>query len=72
VTVKPSTIQIQADTTLIVLRQEGFRSLFQAAVVVPASFEAGKHLVPLTVRVPGGCALLKTVPEKVEVRIKKG
>ena len=72
VTVKPATIQIQADTTLIVLRQEGFRSLFQAAVVVPASFEAGKHLVPLTVRVPGGCALLKTVPEKVEVRIKKG
>ena len=72
VTLRPTTIQIQAETPLSVLRQKDFRTLFQAAAVAPASFKSGKHLVPVTVRVPAGCLLLKTVPEKVEVRIKKG
>lgn len=68
----PKTIQIQAETPLFILRQKDFRDLFQVSAVAPESFKPGKHLVPITVRVPEGCVLLKTVPEKVEVLIKKG
>ncbi|WP_461209258.1 CdaR family protein [Desulfocurvus sp. DL9XJH121] len=72
VSLKPTTVQIQADVPLTLLRREDFKSLFLVTAMAPASFKEGRHLVPVNLRLPEGCALRKTVPEMVEVRVKKG
>ncbi|BBD07001.1 YbbR-like domain-containing protein [Desulfovibrio ferrophilus] len=72
VTLVPRTIQIQAVVPLPLLREKEFKSLFSVSVVAPGSLKSGKHVLPVTIKAPDGCTLLKTVPEKVEVRIKKG
>lgn len=72
ITLVPRTIQIQAEVPLSVLRRDDFKDGFPASVVAPGSMKSGTHILPVSVRVPEGTVLLKTVPEKVEVRIKKG
>ncbi|MBU1001670.1 MAG: hypothetical protein KKE73_04010 [Proteobacteria bacterium] len=72
VSLVPKTIQIQAEVPLPLLRETDFKDRFPLSVVVPGSMKPGKHMLPVSVKVPEGCILLKTVPEKVEVYIKKG
>jgi len=70
-TLVPTSVQIQAEVPLSLLRQEDFKDSFPASVVAPGSLESGPHLLPVSIKMPVGSVLLKTVPEKVEVRIKK-
>lgn len=68
---KPTSVQIQADVPLVLLRDKDFRDRFTVSAVAPLSLKEGRHMLPLSVQVPDGCILHKTVPEMVEVRIKK-
>lgn len=67
----PANVQIYAKVPLPILRQEGFRDLFQAMVTLPPSAKAKRRVLPLTVTVPSGVTMSRQVPEKVEVRFKK-
>lgn len=68
----PKTIQIQAEVPLPLLREEDFKDRFPASVVAPGSLKPGTYMLPVAVKIPEGCTLVKIVPEKVEVQIKKG
>lgn len=69
--VRPSTVQIRCAVPLPLLKRDDLKSLFLAYVLLPSGLEPGKHVMPLRLNLPDGCALEKAVPEKVEVRIKK-
>lgn len=71
-TVRPHTIQIRCGVPLPILRQDDFKKDFLAYVLLPSGLEPGSHSLPLRLSLPEGCALEKVVPEKVEVRVKKG
>lgn len=70
-TVRPTTVQIRCGVPLPLLREENFRDRFMAYVLLPSNLEAGRHTLPLRLNLPKGCALEKTVPEELEVRVKK-
>ncbi len=67
--ITPGEVQIHVNMPLYLLEQENFRNYFTAIVDVSAG--AGVHILPITVKVPKYTELLKTVPEKAQVAIKK-
>ncbi len=69
--VTPGTVQIRCGVPLPILREENFKERFMAYVLLPSGLAAGRHSLPVRLKLPEGCALEKTVPEQLEVRVKK-
>jgi len=71
VSVTPTTVQIRCGVPLPLLRDKDFKSQFLTYVLLPSGLAPGKHSLPVRFKLPEGCVLEKTVPEKLEVTIKK-
>ncbi|NJB67451.1 YbbR domain-containing protein [Desulfobaculum xiamenense] len=69
--VKPATVQVQVEAPVSIAREKDFRERFSAFILLNSSMEPGWHVVEYRIKMPPGCTLIKAVPQKVDLRIRR-
>ncbi len=69
--VSPSKVKLQVRAPVSQLRRKDFSNDVSATVVVPSALKPGRHSMAFRIKLPPGCTLVKAVPEKVDVRLRK-
>lgn len=71
VTASPRTVKLQVRAPVSQVRRKEFKDEVSATVVIPSDLVPGRHTMAYRIKLPPGCAMVKAVPEQVDVRLKK-
>lgn len=69
--VKPQTVQLHVELPVSLARQENLKDRFSAFIMLSSSVESGWQVVEYRTKLPPGCTLIKAVPQKVDLRIRR-